>query len=218
MNEQKDIFDKDTEDFNLAIIKDDGLYRHLQGSNGRDSCSYFDIITYPGSLCYSGDMGCFVFQRDLDMFTFFRNKSGKINPNYWSEKLDAGIAKEFSQEYFLAKVDNIVNSVCSNIDRHFDGMSQKKLEQKAEDFKTEVKEYFEENDLSANGWFRTMYEFESEVIPKFDLSSDWEDECTVNTHQFLWCCHALVWAISKYDEHKAQQAAIKTETSDSTNL
>ena len=28
----------------------------------------FDIVTWPGYLCYSGDMGCFVFTRLPDMF------------------------------------------------------------------------------------------------------------------------------------------------------
>ena len=39
--------------------------------------------------------------------------------------------------------------------------------------------------------------------------NDWERDCKVWAHRFLWCCHALEWAIDTYDRAKqpAQEAA-----------
>jgi hypothetical protein len=50
-----------------------------------------------------------------------------------------------------------------------------------------------------------LWEFEHDGF-RFD---DWERDCKVWTHRFLWCCHALEWAIDRYDSTKqpAQAAA-----------
>jgi len=153
-------FVEDTKNHKLTIIKDDGVYRHLHCSSG-SSCYHFDIVTYPGHLCYSGDMGCFVFQRTKDMFEFFRSESGRINPDYWGGKLEAGKAKEFSEECFMGIINGMVNDACFNMADFFDDISQDKLSKNAVKFKAEVKEHFENNDISAGGWFRTMSEFEA---------------------------------------------------------
>jgi hypothetical protein len=48
----------------------------------------FDVVTWPGHLSISGDMGCFVFTRVDDMFTFFRGHEDAPNLGYsakWGE-------------------------------------------------------------------------------------------------------------------------------------
>lgn len=196
-------FVEDTKNHKLTILKDDGVYRHLHCSSG-SSYYHFDIITYPGHLCYSGDMGCFVFQRTKDMFEFFRSESGRINPDYWGEKLEAGKAKEFSEECFMGIINGMVNDACFNMVDFFDDISQDQLSKNAVKFKAEVKEHFENNDISAGGWYTTMYNFKSDVLKDFDFSTDFEDTCEEHTTRFIWCCHALVWAISEYDKQKQE--------------
>jgi hypothetical protein len=85
-------FIKDVSQHKMQILRDDGLYRHIRFKRENTSCYYFDLITWPGALCYTGDMGTFVFSRIPDMFEFFRTDGEKgadlrINPGYWSEKL-----------------------------------------------------------------------------------------------------------------------------------
>lgn len=85
-------FLEDIKNHKLNILKDDGLYRHLVFKRPCTNCCRFDIVTYPGYLVISGDMGCQVFSRLTDMFEFFRtddrdfnkNRSGglRINPSY----------------------------------------------------------------------------------------------------------------------------------------
>ncbi|MFY3739344.1 hypothetical protein ACOS9E_25265, partial [Escherichia coli] len=47
----------DTAFHRLEIIRDDGFYRHLRMKQPGTSCYYFDIITWPGYLTVTGDMG-----------------------------------------------------------------------------------------------------------------------------------------------------------------
>ena len=80
----------DTAFHRLEIIRDDGLYRHLRMKQPGTSCYYFDIITWPGYLTVTGDMGTWTFSRIADMFDFFGPWQDGINTGYWSEKLEAG--------------------------------------------------------------------------------------------------------------------------------
>ena len=50
-------FAKDTATHAMTILRDDGLYRHLRFKRPNTSSYYFDIITWPGYLAITGDMG-----------------------------------------------------------------------------------------------------------------------------------------------------------------
>lgn len=60
----------DTAFHRLEIIRDDGLYRHLRMQQPGNSCYYYDVITWPGYLTVTGDMGTWTFSRIADMFDF----------------------------------------------------------------------------------------------------------------------------------------------------
>ena len=98
----------DTALHRMEIIRDDGLYRHLRMKQPGTSCYYFDIITWPGYLTVTGDMGTWTFSRIADMFDFFGAWKGVINTHYWSEKLEAGagcsardlLAREYDHDAF----------------------------------------------------------------------------------------------------------------------
>lgn len=81
-------FMRDVATHEMTVFRDDGLYRHIRFRRPNTMRTHFDLITYPGYLCYSGDMGTYVFSRLDDMFEFFRTDRD-INPGYWSEKLQA---------------------------------------------------------------------------------------------------------------------------------
>ena len=99
-------FLKDVENHVLTVRKKDGLHRHLTLYKPNISDQHYNITTWPGYLCISGDMGCYVFARRPDMFQFFRSGDGGvgINPRYWSEKAQSsdkyGSIKKFSQAKF----------------------------------------------------------------------------------------------------------------------
>jgi hypothetical protein len=106
-------FARNTAGHTMTVLHDDGLYRHLRfTSNPRGYSEYwFDLITTPGQLVFSGDGESYVFRRTTDMFEFFRSgiyRDGSlhINPGYWSEKLTSNreAATTYSEKLFEDEV------------------------------------------------------------------------------------------------------------------
>jgi len=80
-------FNSNLGDHQMAILHDEGLYRHLRFKNPELGLYWFELITWPGNLTITGDIGTYTFAREQDMFTFM---VGHINTHYWAEKLKAG--------------------------------------------------------------------------------------------------------------------------------
>lgn len=106
-------FHKQTSEHQLEVILDDahafgGHYRHLRVKKPGTGIYGFDIMTWPGHLAITGDLGTAMFTRSPDMLAFFRPGKGDapadgglyINPSYWAEKCSAndGPILEFDEE------------------------------------------------------------------------------------------------------------------------
>src|SRR5688500_14967297 len=107
-------FKKDTADHEMTVLHDDGLYRHLRFQSPARGTYWFDLITWPGSLTIRGDLGnAYTFSRELDMFPFFRSRTGGINPHYWAQKLDnPDGAVRYDEEIFKARVkEHVVDAI-----------------------------------------------------------------------------------------------------------
>ena len=184
-------FLKDTQQHKIAIIKDESVYRHIRLSKGSfDGC--YDVLTWPGHLCITGDYGSYLFARIEDMFEFFRSKSGelKINPGYWDEKVLSesrfgGGVQEFSVEEFTKYVSEVVTDGIENEE-------EKAAMMEEIDDLLHCGDEYECNEAIAN--------FDSD---KIDFTDFWEHDCKVYTFHFIWCLYAIVFAIQKYDELKA---------------
>ena len=185
-------FLKDVAAHKMRVLRDDGLYRHLRFSSGSFN-QQFDVLTWPGHLCYTGDMGTWVFQRIEDMFSFFRGN--QINPSYWSEKVEAhdriSGTQQFSQEAFKSEV----------IER-LDGwdIDANELGQVVDELRDEV--FCHENEYEA---YSALYGFKSSC-GRVEFNDDLPDG-KVYTRRYIWCCRAIVWAIQQYDASKQEQAA-----------
>jgi hypothetical protein len=166
------------------------LYRHLRfSSNARGYGEYwFDLITWPGCLTIRGDVGdSYTFNRLPDMFEFFRNKRGRINAHYWSEKLDRGrsSAKEYSEDAFKQIVTELFVSAVQYDDAPRGlGMA--------------VREEILNQDLSDEREARDL--LESFEFKGFDFGETWEFSFRDFEWPFLWACHAIVWGIRRYDK------------------
>jgi hypothetical protein len=200
-----DYFERDIASHEMEVIRDDGVNRHLRFKRPGTMCMHFDLLTWPGYLCYTGDMGTYVFRRLHDMFQFFRRgeKRGqyRIDLRYWAEKLEASDrgdgVREWTPEKFRSEVRDF-------FEQHADG------EWPAERRAALWQEIDEQvcaaaGDSEHHAWV-ALWEFEHDGF-RFN---DWERDCKVWTHRFLWCCHALEWAIDRYDSTKqpAQEAAV----------
>ena len=91
---------------NILTVK---LYRN----ENRDDKTYFvRLVFVDNKLFYSGDMGTYVFGRNIcHIFTFF--KGDYINTDYWSEKCEASSYPIYSSEVDEEKVEELVKEyVC----------------------------------------------------------------------------------------------------------
>lgn len=70
----------------IHVLRDDGVHRHIRFKRPGTYCMQFDLITWPGYLCYTGDMGTYVFNRLEDMFEFFRTGRSRATGNLVSRK------------------------------------------------------------------------------------------------------------------------------------
>ena len=197
MNEtQKPPFERFQEtigEHQLTVIHDDGLYRHLRCARPNSSDRHFNITTWPGYLCISGDMGCYVFQRVEDMFQFFRSDDLAINPGYWAEKLQSGPSSapdEITREW-------VPDNFRSDIERWFKDAT----EDWSEEDKADAWEEVENNVLSeADNEHRAIIAAMKFCYEDKQLFQDfWEVDCKQWKGHYLWCCYAIVWAIQQYD-------------------
>jgi hypothetical protein len=197
-------FQADVRDHEMAVVKDDGVHRHLTFRRPTSSVFRFDLLTWPGHLCITGDYGTYVFSRIPDMFEFFRGH--EINPRYWDEKLLSvsrhGGYREFDPETFKERVrehfvdhwedtddhdardacwDEVVADVLSRVD---DG---------------EHVAYQAVNDFQ-HGRFCFQDFFDGGGTERF-------------TDTYLWNLNAIVWGISHYDQMRADVAETATPTS-----
>lgn len=205
-------FLRDVSKHKMEIIRDDGIYRHVRFKKPESGDMYFDLITWPGYLCYTGDMGSYVFSRVTDMFQFFRNDRGYnpgqgrklyINTGYWAEKVEAqdkgdGVT-EFSEERFeRAVIGDLVGWLKSH--------RYKTTKDERRELWEAVKDEVLDADSDSGGHRKQIaaYEFHYQVNDRlaFCLQDFWDHQFTEYSFRFVWCCYALAWGIQQYDEAK----------------
>lgn len=186
-------FKDDTAGHELKVIKDDGLYRHLRGGQPGTVVYSFHVLTWPGYLCICGDMGTFVFARIEDMFKFFESDHGRINPQYWSEKLQAGEAEDYDWETVRDSVRSWLDSACV-------GLDDDEAKDLREEVNRQVLDRYAGSDVEAVSLI-SEFEHEGMRIETYDL------RFKSYTFRFLWCCKAIVWAIAGYREEQSNGVA-----------
>lgn len=213
-------FLKEVEQHVMTVVHDIGVFRLVRFKRPDTICEHFDLITWPGHLCYSGDMGTYVFTRLQDMFEFFRapdyhtastGKKLHVNLGYWSEKLVAvdgnrtsAHAMEFSEEKFKRTIDQYVK----------DWTEQDDLDEKVvAELRSEIDQriMIDFADMPCEHEARRLardfgYTVGGEKIGshRYQFTDFHDHDLTVFTHRFQWCCFALAWGIQQYDAAKAE--------------
>ena len=192
-------FPRDVAKHQMEIIRDDGVYRHVKFHN--PECSFnqwFELVTWPGVLCYHGGMGTYAFSRITDMFAFFRQGGEGINLYYWSQKCIAedryGKIKEYSHDEF-------VSVVRESADEWADGMSEDEKKR----FLAAVEKDVIRNSDDMHEVEAVRRSMEFRWNNQYPFQDFWERGCKVPSRGFLWCCHAIVWGIAKYDAARELQ-------------
>lgn len=203
----EEVFLKDVANHAMKVMKDDGIYRHLRfaSTGARPWNQWFDIVTWPGFLAYSGDMGCFVFSRLSDMFEFFRTRPANekaqlhINTGYWAEKLQAVDRDHRSNSEMAFSEDILKERVEEHVSEWIEECSLTEDEQ--EELRSAVQEdvlrYSEDGEHEAH---RALRNFSCKINShRFEFSDTWEWNLREYTFRFVWCCYAITWAIKQYD-------------------
>ena len=198
-------FERQVANHQLTIIRDEGTYRHLSFKGPDTTNQYFDIVTWPGTLCYNGDMGTYVFSRLTDMFEFFRGGHDKyqISYGYWAEKLQAidkptGVS-EFSPRLFKENIKDRFDSWAESLrDGDDNGESERLIANVWQQVEDEVLYYADDNEYAAQ---QAAYDFSHSAHTSL-FQDFYEYDCTEYTYPFLWCCWALRWGIALYDTTK----------------
>jgi hypothetical protein len=151
--ESADRFARDTAGHQMTVLHDDGLYRHLIFREPTHGFYWFELITTPQQLVFSGDGNSYVFRRAADMFQFFRSgiyRDGSlhINPGYWSEKLTSG--REAATSYSEKLFEEEVAETLSAVEDDYPGITAAWAEHVASEFNCE----YEEEALRALSEFR----------------------------------------------------------------
>ena len=203
-------FLKDVAKHEMSVIRDDGVNRHLRFKNPGSSGYWFDLITWPGTLCIDGDCGTYVFKRTPDMFKFFRTdrtymtKEGNklaINPSYWGEKLVSIGKNEKFQEFDEERFDQIIKEYVINwIKEHRDSTSP----DERRDLWIALKEEVIDSDTSRK--MGNAYDFHHRVNSEKDFYFQdlFEYNCDRYTFHFIWCCYAIAHGIVQYDSQKGK--------------
>lgn len=186
-------YDADTIDHVMTVLRDDGVYRHVRFRRPDTNCYWFDLVTWPGSLAITGDLGDYVFSRTPDMFSFFASTPvGSINPGYWAEKLRAPrpeAARTYSVESYRAHVlrwladqqDDLPPAAAAGLMRAVN-----------EDLLSAVDDGTAQDEQDAH---RLLRDFEHNGI---EIGDSWEWDLREFDPTFLWCCWAIADGIQRY--------------------
>ncbi len=182
-------FNEAVAEHEMTVKHDDGLYRHLRFSKPGTWSYGFDLVTWPGHLAISGDMGDYVFARIEDMLDFF---TGSINPHYWSEKLTN---KDERAGTLVYDRDLFRPRVMEWLEERRDELEPDELADLRGALDEQVFERAWDGPHSREEAIRLLLEFDHKgttIYEPYDWSLvrwDW---------QFLWCCHAIPWGIARY--------------------
>jgi hypothetical protein len=188
-------FNQNTATHTMEVILDAPMHKHLRCRRAGDGSSYgFDIVTWPGHLSISGDMSDFVFRRETDMIEWFRkSRHDSINPDYWAGKLTAiakGGCTALDEEALAEYCWSELRSRRYTLTAEQRGEIGERINDEILECATSIDEAFE-----------LLRSFEVDGEPFFD-SDMHEWGFSTHSFHFLWCCHAIVWAIGQYDAVK----------------
>lgn len=217
MSEQvtESLFLHDVRSHVLEVIRDDGVHRHLRFRRPETTGMHFDLITWPGYLCYTGDMGTYVFRRLDDMFEFFRTDADSswlkrnglmlgINPGYWAEKLEAqdrvdGLHVFSEKKFSRAVIDHLVSWMRDNRDRT---TKEERRVLWSAVINEVVDAHGDSNGYRKQAAAHDFYHKVNETVGRFEFSDFCERTFTEYSYRFMWCCYALAWSIGVYDASK----------------
>lgn len=175
-------FLKHIEHHEMLIEQDNGVFRCIHFKRPKTMAFSFRIVTWPGHLAVSGDMGDYIFARLEDMFEFFRREDLGINYGYWQEKLKAVSRFGSADGGGWEEYDGKATADCIKRSRFEEAENPEEAE--------EILKAIED----AHG----AQEFFS-ICSENDIQDAFDYLCHKPTFHIVWVMLAVVWGIQKYD-------------------
>lgn len=199
-------FTRESADHVMKVLHDDGLYRHVRFSARPKppalphSMYWFELITTPGQLVFSGDGDSFVFRREQDMFGFFLGSAWRGRPNYgyWAEKLvdRREHVMVYDRELLEAAVrETVAEAVAESPE--LSGLPEAVERDVIDEFIGD--ESLDRHQVEAFKFYldeNKRYDWTAE--PDFTFGEIWEWNCRSYDWWFRWACHAIVWGVAQY--------------------
>ena len=196
---KQETFLRDVRDHQMTIELDQGVHRSLLFKRSHRSAYHFRLVTWPGHLAISGDMGDYTFARLIDMFDFFRfagpayDCDDRINVGYWDEKLTA-VCK--SGDRHSLDEAAYIDAVRSLLAGHLGEMA-------LSDAKTVVREarwddLFDPPSTTREAEDR-LYAWRCPVTGDAPFSELWNRRISTASFHLVWCMRAIQWGIKRYD-------------------
>lgn len=162
----------DLKDHVVTALRNDGLYRHYRCAKPKDSSMSFEVITWPGALCYTGDMGDYLFQRTNDMIAFMRGSC--MSYCYVAEKCVA-YGREGIKEFSAIEMERELAQVVAEAD--------------SDEIEDAIEKADEIRSAAEDGEYYAIEAMrDSDLWDCADMPS-----CEDYTFHFLWCLHAMKW-------------------------
>jgi hypothetical protein len=189
-------------DHQMKIELDQGVHRSILFKRPHSGIYHFRLVTWPGHLAISGDVGDYIFARLPDMFDFFRyagpeyDKDDRINRDYWNDKLRSNCV---SSERYQMDDKAYLEAVRSMLNDHIRGMS-------LSDAKTVVEEAKRDDLFEVPGSHPQacviLYRWRCPVTGRCPFDDFWDYRVTTESFQLVWSMRAIQWGIKRYDLFK----------------
>lgn len=199
MKNMIEIFEKDTADHELKIIVDSGVNRILEFRNKNGSSNqFFNVMQVKNRICFTGDMGEFVFtNHNDDMLAWFHDNTSLT---YIAEKCRTGGTRKFDEDSAKESIKMMVDDFCndnlydydeSGCDDGDDDNFEVALARWQQDLYDEV---IDELDFESDEAFhRSAYDLSVRVNDSIKFEIDVCDGigCMEYTGHFKWCVAAM---------------------------
>lgn len=195
-------FINDISNHEMQILHEHEVYRHVMFKRPDTGCYHFSLITTPGTLLYTGDVGTFVFRRTRDMFQFFSKptSSDVRHPDfsYWHEKLEAADKHDGScsdsKEILFERLRDYLK----------DGDLCGATMQQIKSFIDELESHSEDKHFVELYREADQFYIGPNTRPEFHFSDLWDYNYKTFTDRFIWACYAIQWGVAKYFSHKQE--------------
>ena len=191
-------FSADTEGFEMTVLHDEGVYRHLRFKHPEQSMYWYDLVTWPGCLTFHGDMGTWTFAREHDMALQFFSEQGYANASYWSEKLQGGGGQRGAQVF---SPERFREHIREEYRQHIEARGISADAELWQDIHQTFMDDWAPEDQSTCITTAQGYVWPRHFAPgpeAFSMPDAWEWDCMVWDHAFLWACQGIRAGLALY--------------------